>query len=158
MTGMESPGEGRSCPVCGTLKREGYRCEKCGDGKVLSPPDDRDRLKFERGGHVGRVAPGVGSSPTDPRSVSSPVDALSEIVWSGQRVGDDSTCLACGWRWPQHDDGCFAGELQVGISALVDAATTIAGLHQAGGNEWWEAHAKLYRALNVLGVETPYAS
>ena len=36
------------------------------------------------------------------------------------------------------------------LRAVADAAELIRVYDQAGGNEWWEAHAKLYLALDAL--------
>lgn len=44
------------------------------------------------------------------------------------------------------------------LLALVGAAELIAAYHQSGGQEWWDAHSKLYKALKDLGTEAPYAS
>jgi hypothetical protein len=56
------------------------------------------------------------------------------------------------FRYGLNRDECL------GLVALAEAAELVAALHQAGGQEWWDAHSKLYEALNDLGVETPYAS
>lgn len=44
------------------------------------------------------------------------------------------------------------------LMAIAVAAERVAALHQAGGDEWWDAHTKMYEALRDLGVEVPYAS
>lgn len=36
------------------------------------------------------------------------------------------------------------------VEAALDAAALIEAYDQAGGNEWWEAHAKLYAALRAV--------
>jgi hypothetical protein len=41
------------------------------------------------------------------------------------------------------------------VVALVEAAQVIRAYDQAGGNEWWEAHAKLYAALVPFVGEQP---
>jgi hypothetical protein len=38
---------------------------------------------------------------------------------------------------------------------VIDAALLVRAFDQAGGNDWWEAHAKLYRALDELAVVSP---
>jgi hypothetical protein len=56
-------------------------------------------------------------------------------------------------------DGFYEDEAQVSLDALdwieerllqiVDAGRLIQAFEQSGGNDWWEAHAKLYLALDA---------
>jgi hypothetical protein len=50
----------------------------------------------------------------------------------------------------------LTGDARKQVLALVNiakAARLIAAHDQAGGNDWWEAHAQLYGALAALGEE-----
>ena len=49
--------------------------------------------------------------------------------------------------WPQWAN-IFADEIER-LWQVEDAAELIRTYNDAGGNEWWEAHAKLYRALGA---------
>jgi hypothetical protein len=55
------------------------------------------------------------------------------------------------------DRGAIYGALPT-LVEVAEAATLVASFHQAGGDEWWQAHSRLYAALNKLGIETPYAA
>lgn len=54
--------------------------------------------------------------------------------------------------YPLNRDECLA------LVDLAEAAELIAAFHQAGGQEWWDAHTQLYQALRTLGAEIPYAT
>jgi hypothetical protein len=52
-----------------------------------------------------------------------------------------------GWADSSEDADDLTPEDFAAVVTLVEAAQLIRAYDQAGGNEWWEAHAKLYAAL-----------
>jgi hypothetical protein len=62
-------------------------------------------------------------------------DFYAEEAWTGASEIAQILALADSWLAQQ---------------AVIDAARLIKAYDQAGGNEWWEAHAKLYAALAAV--------
>jgi hypothetical protein len=52
------------------------------------------------------------------------------------------------------DSWLVQGEALAAAQQVIDAALLIQAYDQAGGNDWWEAHAKLYAALASFSKDT----
>lgn len=75
----------------------------------------------------------------------------------GSDIENIRFCLERGlqvWRTTALGD-CFRDAIDSmrELESLIEAACFIRAYDQAGGDEWWKAHAELYAALERVGYE-----